>query len=115
MASTWNSYQPETPSICSGRTNQERLTSEVECEDVQLHCESSSDPESEMHDRFQGIIVSSAALKRVLDLVMTVSPTDATVLIEGETGTGKELLARAIHTLSPRRGRKMIPPEREVR
>ena len=42
----------------------------------------------------------SAALRKVLDQVQTVAPTDSTVLIEGETGTGKELVARAIHTHS---------------
>jgi formate hydrogenlyase transcriptional activator len=59
------------------------------------------------HD-FSGIIGASAALRRVLQAVETVAPTDATVLIRGETGTGKEMLARAIHNLSPRRGRTLV-------
>jgi formate hydrogenlyase transcriptional activator len=52
---------------------------------------------------FEGIVGRSAALRKVLDQVQTVAPTDSTVLIEGETGTGKELVARAIHTHSLRR------------
>jgi formate hydrogenlyase transcriptional activator len=48
------------------------------------------------------IIGNSAALKRVLDMVRVVAPTDATVLINGETGTGKELIAEAIHQSSDR-------------
>jgi formate hydrogenlyase transcriptional activator len=56
---------------------------------------------SEMH--FEEIVGKSAALRRVLQQVETVAPTEATVLIFGETGTGKELIARAIHHLSPRR------------
>jgi formate hydrogenlyase transcriptional activator len=52
---------------------------------------------------FEEIVGKSAALRRVLQQVETVAPTDATVLISGETGTGKELIARAIHQLSPRR------------
>ena len=52
---------------------------------------------------FEEIIGKSLALKRVLQLVETVAQTGSTVLIVGETGTGKELLARAIHHLSPRR------------
>jgi formate hydrogenlyase transcriptional activator len=48
------------------------------------------------------IIGNSAALRRVLDLVRVVAPTDATVLINGETGTGKELIAEAIHKCSDR-------------
>jgi formate hydrogenlyase transcriptional activator len=56
---------------------------------------------SEMY--FEDIVGTSAALCRVLQQVETVAPTDATVLISGETGTGKELIARAIHHLSPRR------------
>jgi formate hydrogenlyase transcriptional activator len=51
---------------------------------------------------FNEIVGKSAALRRVLMLVETVAPTDSTVLIYGETGTGKELIARAIHNLSPR-------------
>src|SRR2546423_2552393 len=51
---------------------------------------------------FEEIVGKSQALQRVLKLVETVAPTDSTVLIFGETGTGKELIARAIHDLSSR-------------
>ncbi len=52
---------------------------------------------------FDEIVGQSAALRRILDQIETVAATDATVLILGETGTGKELIARAIHNLSSRR------------
>ena len=58
--------------------------------------------------RFQQIIGNSPALEAVLAKVERVAPTGSTVLIEGETGTGKELIARAIHNLSPRCGRPFI-------
>jgi formate hydrogenlyase transcriptional activator len=58
--------------------------------------------------QFDEIIGESAGLKRVLKQVETVAATDATVLILGETGTGKELIARAIHQLSPRRDRAFV-------
>src|SRR5205085_11739101 len=54
-------------------------------------------------NRFEEIIGQSRALKTILKQVETVAPTDSTVLIYGETGTGKELIARAIHDLSQRR------------
>jgi formate hydrogenlyase transcriptional activator len=57
---------------------------------------------------FKEIIGNSTALKEVLKDVETVAATDSTVLIYGETGTGKELLARAIHNLSQRRDRTMV-------
>lgn len=57
---------------------------------------------------FEEIIGESAALRQVLKQVQIVAPTDSTVLIHGETGTGKELLARAIHNLSERRGRTFV-------
>lgn len=57
---------------------------------------------------FEEIIGVSPALGKVLKQVATVAPTDSTVLIYGETGTGKELLARAIHNLSPRRSSPFV-------
>jgi len=58
--------------------------------------------------RFEQIIGSSPALETVLEKVERVASTTCTVLIEGETGTGKELIARAVHNLSPRFGRPFI-------
>jgi formate hydrogenlyase transcriptional activator len=57
---------------------------------------------------FEEIIGQSKAIKRVLNQIETVAPTDSTVLILGETGTGKELLARAIHDLSPRKSHTFV-------
>ncbi len=57
---------------------------------------------------FAQIIGSSASLRRALKRVETVAPTDSTVLIYGETGTGKELIARGIHDLSPRRAKPFV-------
>jgi formate hydrogenlyase transcriptional activator len=58
--------------------------------------------------RFEQIIGSSAALESVLEQIHQVGPTDSTVLVQGETGTGKELVARAIHQLSARCGRSFV-------
>src|SRR2546422_8257106 len=57
---------------------------------------------------FEGIVGHSAALRQVLQLVETVATTDSTVLLVGETGTGKELIARAIHDRSRRRERALV-------
>ena len=57
---------------------------------------------------FEEIVGSSQALRKVLVKVSKVAPTDSTVLIQGETGTGKELIARAIHNLSKRANRAFI-------
>ena len=55
---------------------------------------------------FEGIIGKSLAIQQVLEHVAIVAPTDSTVLLHGETGTGKELVAHAIHNLSSRRERR---------
>jgi formate hydrogenlyase transcriptional activator len=59
-------------------------------------------------NRFEEIFGDSPALESVLAEVERVAPTDSTVLVLGETGTGKELIARAIHNISPRSGRPFI-------
>jgi len=64
--------------------------------------------EINLDHRFEDIVGESSGLRSVLREIATVAPTDATVLIQGETGTGKELLARAIHRLSPRSERTFI-------
>jgi formate hydrogenlyase transcriptional activator len=90
----------------------ERKTLEVEergCSYIELH-EQLLAPQRNEEGRFEfaGIIGSSKTLTEVLDDVRTVAPTDSTVLIEGETGTGKELIAHAIHMQSQRRGRPFV-------
>jgi formate hydrogenlyase transcriptional activator len=57
---------------------------------------------------FEDIVGKSAALRAVLDQISIVAPTGSTVLLHGETGTGKELIARAIHSNSPRRARTFV-------
>jgi len=57
---------------------------------------------------FEGIVGQSSALRHVLSLVETVAPSDSTVLLLGETGTGKELIARAIHDRSRRKDRTFV-------
>src|SRR5215475_4398389 len=59
-------------------------------------------------EEFEGIVGNSQTLLNVLDLVRAVAATDSTVLILGETGTGKELIARALHNNSHRRGRPFV-------
>jgi formate hydrogenlyase transcriptional activator len=58
--------------------------------------------------RFEQVVGNSPALESVFAQVGQVAPTDSTVLIQGETGTGKELIARAIHNISPRCGRQFV-------
>ena len=64
--------------------------------------------EINLDNRFEDIVGESGGLRQVLKQIETVAPTDATVLIQGETGTGKELLARAIHRLSGRSDRTFV-------
>ena len=64
--------------------------------------------EEELRAEFGAIVGESPALKSALHLVSVVAPTDSSVLIQGETGTGKELIARAIHNLSSRRDRAFV-------
>jgi formate hydrogenlyase transcriptional activator len=67
-----------------------------------------SDERDDRDRQFDHIVGNSAALESVLAEVQRVAPTDSTVLILGETGTGKELIAHAIHNLSPRCGRPFV-------
>jgi formate hydrogenlyase transcriptional activator len=64
--------------------------------------------EIRLEHNFEEIIGKSPRLKAVQESVRTVAPADSMVLIQGETGTGKELIARAIHNLSPRKGQPFI-------
>ncbi len=73
-------------------------------EDERLYLES----EIRAEYNFEDIVGKSAALRQVLQQIEIVAPTDSTVLLHGETGTGKELIARAIHSLSTRKTRTFV-------
>jgi formate hydrogenlyase transcriptional activator len=66
------------------------------------------DPQISSEHCFESIVGQSQAIRAVLQQIAIVAPTDSTVLLHGETGTGKELVARAIHNLSGRRGRPYV-------
>jgi transcriptional regulator with GAF, ATPase, and Fis domain len=80
----------------------ERLRSQLELENTYLR------REYQLHHGSGRIVGESPAILQVLALVEQVAPTTSTVLIEGETGAGKELIAQRIHELSPRRNRPMV-------
>jgi formate hydrogenlyase transcriptional activator len=73
-------------------------------EDERLYLES----EIRAEYNFEDIVGKGPALRKVLDQIEIVAPTGSTVLLHGETGTGKELVARAVHSLSPRRDRTFV-------
>ncbi len=79
-----------------------RLKTRLEAENVYLQ------EEIKTQHNFEEIVGQSAAVRRVLKAVETVAPTDACVLLLGETGTGKELVARAVHDLSARRRKPLV-------
>jgi len=76
----------------------------TELQDQQVYLEPEINPEY----CFEDIVGKSAALHKVLQQVAIVAPTDSTVLLHGETGTGKEMIARAIHNLSSRRAHPYV-------
>jgi transcriptional regulator with GAF, ATPase, and Fis domain len=79
-----------------------QLTHRLEAENLYLREEVKS------QHNFEEIIGDSPSIMAVLRQIEQVAPTDSTVLIRGDTGTGKELMARAIHNLSPRRARSLV-------
>ena len=86
--------------LAYGRLN----ASATRLEEERLYLESEINSEY----NFEDIVGKSAAIRRVLDQSAIVAPTSSTVLLHGETGTGKELVARALHNLSPRRQRTFV-------
>src|SRR6185369_11838340 len=80
----------------------EQLKNQLEAENIYLQ------HELQLEEKFGDIIGQSDAIKYVLFKINQVAPTDSTVLITGETGTGKELVARAIHGASSRKDRPLI-------
>jgi DNA-binding NtrC family response regulator len=92
--------EERTAELRAANAELEALRQRLQAENVYLKQELGADTRS--------VVGSSPALKRVLDNVSRVANTDSTVLIIGETGTGKELIASAVHEASPRRDKPMV-------
>jgi transcriptional regulator with GAF, ATPase, and Fis domain len=93
------------------RTEEELRKSCVEIEDLKNRLQAETDylkAEAKVTQAHGGIAGESAAMQKVLQLVEQVAPTTSSVLLVGETGTGKELIAQAIHDLSPRKNKVMV-------
>jgi formate hydrogenlyase transcriptional activator len=109
MSSLVYSHQFSWPAKWSEESNEDTAPREIARQkEFVADSETSLDTEESIPHAFEGMIGASEALKRVLAHVQTVAATDSTVLLEGETGTGKELISQAIHTLSQRRARKFV-------
>jgi formate hydrogenlyase transcriptional activator len=108
MASATLSFQPSAPATWQENPSQAFRSADPasEFEDVDVHSRSSNAPA--VPDAFSGLIGTSEAIQRVKKQVSTVALTDSTVLLEGETGTGKELVSRAVHNLSQRKNRTLV-------
>lgn len=89
------------------RNVEDRLEAEAKIRSLRAETQYLQEEIKTLHD-FERILTQGGALRRVLDEVEQVAPTDSTVLILGETGTGKELIARAVHATSRRRDRPLI-------
>src|SRR5467141_3587828 len=110
MASLVYSHQFSWPAKWAGesKTEEDAPSEIVRPEEVVEESDAFPAAEESIPGLFEGIIGTSEALKRVLAHVKTVASTDSTVLLEGETGTGKELISQAIHTLSQRKARNFV-------
>jgi transcriptional regulator with GAF, ATPase, and Fis domain len=110
MASVVYGHQSSWPERWSGESKAEEAAPGEIVRSGEVDSESDASPATEesIARAFKGMIGASEALMRVLAHVKTVASTDATVLLEGETGTGKELISQAIHNLSQRRARKLV-------
>jgi formate hydrogenlyase transcriptional activator len=110
MASAVYSYQSSSPARWSeeSKTKEGAPSEIVRLDEVVPESDASPAIEESIPRAFEGMIGASEALKCVLAHVQTVAPTDSTVLLEGETGTGKELISQAIHTLSQRKARNFV-------
>jgi formate hydrogenlyase transcriptional activator len=108
MASRTFSFQPSVPAAWQRNPSQAFRSADPasEFEDVNAHSRSAHAPAAP--DAFEGLLGSSDAIQRVKKQVRTVALTDSTVLLEGETGTGKELVSLAVHNLSQRKNRTLI-------
>ena len=108
MASRTFSFQPSVPAAWQQNPSQAFRSADPasEFEDVNAHSRSAHAPAAP--DAFEGLLGSSDAIQRVKEQVRTVALTDSTVLLEGETGTGKELVSLAVHNLSQRKNRTLI-------